>query len=776
MHVFSRRVLLLITILANIVYIVWRIFCTIPQGHGYISLFFAISLLVVEIVSMFEMFVQFKGMNNLKIPELPIIDEDLYPDVDVFITTYNESIDLVQKTVNGCKRMQYPNVSKVHIYVCDDGKRVELEKMAQQMGVHYISRENNKFLKAGNLNNALSLSNSPLVVTFDADTIPMHNFLLETVPYFLQNKQAKKEGKEEKYPKVGFVQTPQSFYNNDLFQFNLHLEGRAPKEQDYFNKDIQIAKNSSNSVIYGGNNTVLSREALNEIGGFYTKSLTEDFATGLLIQSKKYVCFATNKVCASGLAMKDLRSLMRQKERLVRGCIQTARRTNLLFKRGLTLKQKSSYFSVIAYWSASVKRFFYIVSPIAFAVFGILVVDTSLLEAVIFWVPTHMLTSYVIKKHSNNVRNTRWTNIYETIIFNALMPAVILETLCISKNKFVVTKKNRSESSDRYYRIWQSLPYFIYVALSLIGIYHMVVYTFVYESASYIVVLVWLLANLFNLIMSLFFILGRIQFRKSDRFYANVNMTLTQGTFCVNCETSDISEGGFSFILSTPEYITPDKPFDVVFKMPVGNTSYECSLKGHIAQVAEVKENWRFACSLDLLKEEDIDTWNAIVHNRVPISPETIDSTIGFYEDLEINIKRRVKRVSNYGRKLARILLNCEVESEGYGKFNIINCNYHFVLVEKEEAQEYPRKLVLPINDDVCFECSFVKNDRIVNEALYKIDNIEAIMDDKVRRISVLAFMKRNSKKKKVYDDMKNQTSYNSRFEDETQVNFLDYL
>ena len=38
--------------------------------------------------------------------------------------------------------------------------------------------------------------------------------------------------------------------------------------------------------------TILSRKALEDIGGFYTGSITEDFATGLLIEAKGYVSLA----------------------------------------------------------------------------------------------------------------------------------------------------------------------------------------------------------------------------------------------------------------------------------------------------------------------------------------------------------------------------------------------------------------------------------------------------------------------------------------------------
>ena len=69
----------------------------------------------------------------------------------------------------------------------------------------------------------------------------MHDFLTATVPYFFM--------KDEK---IGFVQTPQSFYNPDLFQFYLYSEERVPNEQDYFYRDIQVGKNKSNSVIMEG--------------------------------------------------------------------------------------------------------------------------------------------------------------------------------------------------------------------------------------------------------------------------------------------------------------------------------------------------------------------------------------------------------------------------------------------------------------------------------------------------------------------------------------------
>lgn len=72
-----------------------------------------------------------------------------------------------------------------------------------------------------------------------------------TVPYFLIPEW-----------KLGLLQTPQSFYNQDLFQFNLYAEKGIPNEQDFFSREINLLRNATNTAAYTGSNTVILREAL----------------------------------------------------------------------------------------------------------------------------------------------------------------------------------------------------------------------------------------------------------------------------------------------------------------------------------------------------------------------------------------------------------------------------------------------------------------------------------------------------------------------------------
>ena len=287
----KRKSFFLCTIIMTVIYLSWRIFFTIPFKMGKWSLFFGLFLIIVEIIGFIELWEHFANMSNIYEPEKSNPPKEWYPDIDVFIATYNEPVELLKKTIIGCINMDYIQKRKVHIYLCDDGNREEMKALADKMGINYLTREEHKGDKAGNLNNALKFSKSPLIVTFDADMIPMTNFLKETVPYFYITEEEQEEyiKKHKKEKKIGFIQAPQCFYNPDLFQFNLFSERRVPNEQDYFYRDVQLSRNKTNSVIYGGSNTVISREALTEIEGFYENSVTEDFATGMLIQAKGYI-------------------------------------------------------------------------------------------------------------------------------------------------------------------------------------------------------------------------------------------------------------------------------------------------------------------------------------------------------------------------------------------------------------------------------------------------------------------------------------------------------
>jgi cellulose synthase (UDP-forming) len=126
------------------------------------------------------------------------LGEDRSIEVDVFITTYDEPVDLVRLSVQDAKRLRYPHPLAISIHVLDDGRRPGMAAMAAEEGVRYLTRPTNAGFKAGNLRNGLERTRGDLVVVCDADTRLLPSFLEKTLGYFRD-------------PRVAWVQTPQRF-------------------------------------------------------------------------------------------------------------------------------------------------------------------------------------------------------------------------------------------------------------------------------------------------------------------------------------------------------------------------------------------------------------------------------------------------------------------------------------------------------------------------------------------------------------------------------------
>ena len=662
----------------SVIYILWRLFFTLPLHAGIVSLIAGIALFVAEFISMLEAVIHYICMSKDKAPEFPVIPESEYPHVDVLIATHSEEPELLFKTINGCKHMEYPDPAKVHIYLCDDNDRPEMAKLAQKMGVGYFGLSGNKLAKAGNLNNALSKTNSPLVVTFDADMIPRSSFLMKTVPYFFLPEMISEDGvwrkrtEEELDPdyKIGFVQTPQSFYNPDLFQFNFFAESNIPNEQDYFFKEVNVGRNSSNSAIYAGSNTLISRRALEEVGGIRTKTITEDFATGIDIQAKGYTCFAIDEVLASGLAPDDFPNLLKQRQRWGRGCVQTIRSTRFLFGK-LPFLSKLSYLSCLLYWWTFLRRIVYILSPILFTVFGVLVVRTSLWGILLIWLPSYLIYNHSLRLLSGKVRDQKWSNIVDTILCPYMILPILAETFGIRMRTFAVTSKEKT--GTRSAKIIYAIPHLILLAASIVGIYFSIVRMMLYKNILGLVVLFWLCMNTYFLTMAVFFLLGRINYRSSQRFQAEIPVTFSVGTRCVHGTTCDISENGLSFVTDFPEFLHGIVDFEL------RDGKWAARVYGEIVQVGQFGNQWKYGVKLTELPLEEKENYAQIVFDRLPTLATEIKTTAA--KDLMVFFKRKTASSVLSQRKLPRIPLDASLKTDSGETVHVSNYNYQYMLL-----------------------------------------------------------------------------------------------
>ncbi len=231
------------------------------------------------------------------------------PTVDVFIATYNEPLSVLEKTMTGAAALDWP-ADKLRVWVLDDGRRDWLRDHAAAKGLGYLRRDDNTHAKAGNINAALKRTDGEFVLVLDADFVPQRWFLYRTIGFFADRR-------------VGIVQAPHHFFNNDPMQSALELRRSLPDEQRLFFDVILPSRDGWDCAFCCGSNGVIRRAALDAAGGqLPTGSITEDMLLSLVLLRKGYVTRFLGERLAVGLAPESLGAYFVQRARWARGAIQ----------------------------------------------------------------------------------------------------------------------------------------------------------------------------------------------------------------------------------------------------------------------------------------------------------------------------------------------------------------------------------------------------------------------------------------------------------------------
>lgn len=722
-----KNLLLLATLAAAVFYLGWRWLFTLPLHYGIASAVWGVLLLASESFTVIETYSHFLNARFVKIPEMPLVDKDEYPDVDVLITTHNETEELLRKTINGCKYMKYPDKSKVHIYVCDDTNRPGMRQLAERMGVGYLGFSHNKDAKAGNLNYALAKTSSPLIAMFDADMIPTSKFLLETVPYFFIPEMIKEKGQWRKRTeaehdpnlKIGYVQTQQSFYNPDMLQRNLYLEKDAPNEQDYFYREVNVGRMRTNSAAYAGSNVVFSRKALDDAGGIAIHSLTEDLATSIVVEGKGYRGIAVAKELAHGLSPEDAYSFIKQRQRWSRGSAQAVPTLRFL-RSGLPWRAKCNYLVSYCYWWTFVRRFIFIICPILYALLGITVADVTLQTVLIFFVPFYVLYISTLRIISGGTQSSLWSDTIDTVQFPYLMWPIIGGTLKIPVKKFFVTPKFKvtGKNSD----IALALPHVLLLVLSFLSIIECISQIYVYKHEGALVVLFWLLYNSYILSKAVLYYWGRSNQRNYERMTTQTPVTLRHDGRILHGVTYDLSEGGMAVLLDTPEYL----PYDTAFSVETEYREYKATFKARVRQVQQEGEKWKYSLIISEITEENKSQYLQILYDRDHLLPRVI--TLSFMTDLLLILRGMATKYRRGERRLPRIDLNAQFDSPEAGTVDVVNFNYKYITFI--DQKNLPDRLTLCFSSDLCVQCVKdleLNRGRLGQQLLYQIEDWEKL-------------------------------------------------
>lgn len=560
--------------------------------------------------------------------------------VDVFVTTYNEPAEMVRRTLLAAVRIEYPHVT----WLLDDGNRMEMRALAEELGARYLARSHNADAKAGNLNNALKHGQGEFVAIFDADHAPAPNFLSRTLGYFDDTK-------------VGFVSTPQDFYNLDSYQHRRSAEEDLVwNEQSLFFRVIQRGKDYRNSSFFSGTCGVLRRAALDEVGGFSTATLTEDLDTSLEIHQKGWRSVYHAESLAFGVAPTDVVPFLKQRMRWGQGAMQVLRRHGLiLFARGLTMSQRLSYLaSILMYFDGWQKAIFY-VAPAIVLITGIMPIKELNWEYLFRFIPYYLLTFWVFEEVSRGFGRSLNVERYNMARFAAFVWSTF--GLVRGKLRFGVTDKERMSAAAARKSNWRfMLPQRGIALLNLIAI---PLGIFLYfkignlPTGALVANVFWAALNASLAAVVLAFTRRISKFlRKEYRFRIPLPATLHfDGEAPFDGVLDDVSTDGFRYYGRFPVTAKPGSKFSGELTVPSGRFQFEGTVR--VVRSAEDGEARSLGCSFEWKSRAAKDQLSVFLYGsdlqwrvngmeeRAPTPIERVRRFLGIETDAERSTKPR---------------------------------------------------------------------------------------------------------------------------------------
>ena len=529
--------MIVLSISASSRYMYWRVTDTVGFTN-WVDACFGFGLLLAELYAFLVLLIgYFQTAWPLQRRPVPMPqDVDTWPSVDVFIPTYNEPLEVVKQTVFSAMQMDWPG-DRLHVYVLDDGRREEFRDFCQELGVGYLTRDNNAHAKAGNINAALAVTDSEYVTIFDCDHIPTRSFLQICMGWFIRD------------PKLAMLQTPHHFFSPDPFEKNLDTFHAMPNEGELFYGIVQDGNDLWNAAFFCGSCAVIKRAPLLEIGGVAVETVTEDAHTALKLSRHGYNTAYLALPQAAGLATESLSAHVGQRIRWARGMAQICRVDNPLFGPGLKLGQRLCYFNAMLHFFYGLPRLVFLTAPLAYLLFSAHVFQATAAMITAYALPHMMHASITNSRIQGRFRYSFWNEVYESVLAWYIMRPVLVAFVNPKLGKFNVTAKGGV--IEQSYFDWSIVrPYLILLLLNLlgfvVGIWRMVAVGPSSEVFTTLVInMVWTAYNIILTSASLAVASETRQVRSTPRVTAALPAALrfADGKTLV-CETDDFSQSG----------------------------------------------------------------------------------------------------------------------------------------------------------------------------------------------------------------------------------------
>lgn len=459
---------------------------------------------------LFGLYFVFVLFSNKKIlPPKPLTER---PRVAILLPVYNEPKDVIERTIKACMKIRWAGGTRM--YLLDDSNTKEskdiVDTLAKKYGFTVGGKNNNQHMlirrndrigyKAGNVNNAVkNFVTEEYFVILDADQAPDMEFLEETMDHFSD-------------ARVGFVQTPQHYINDDTPLERAERTGNA-----IFFHAQTVGKAKDGAMPFCGTNAAVRTSAFMKVNGFSYYTATEDIDLGIRMNAIGYIGAYVPKVLVRGYSPRDFKAYSSQQYRWANGNLAILRESwyKIITGKNFSLRYQIHTLFTLGWWLIGIVSFIFMIVPIISLLTGWGTHHTWLPTPLIIFLYINIVFGigmiYMSTRKRLDKEPVRITDallqyslitnsmfIYLRAAFNALLKRYI---------GFVRTNKVAERSGLMQVK-WNLIFSAICFALSVFSLYHASISTDIQGLRTYLPVSLWLLFFAIVMASSILFVGG----------------------------------------------------------------------------------------------------------------------------------------------------------------------------------------------------------------------------------------------------------------------------
>lgn len=255
-------------------------------------------------------FLNYRNKENHK------ITLNTYPNITIQLPIYNERF-VIERLLDSISNLNYPK-KKIEIQVLDDSDddtSILVEQKVEKLislgfTISQIKRKNRIGFKAGALQNGLIQAESEFILIFDADFIPEPDFLINTLPYFSNDK-------------IGMVQTRWGHINP--------RESWLTRAQEiglncHFIIDQGGRAKGGIFISFNGTAGIWRKACIEDAGGWEADTLTEDLDLSYRAQMKGWQFKYCPEIISPAELPNVLSAVRSQQFRWIKGGVETSKK------------------------------------------------------------------------------------------------------------------------------------------------------------------------------------------------------------------------------------------------------------------------------------------------------------------------------------------------------------------------------------------------------------------------------------------------------------------